>query len=76
MKYFGIDLGDGETAVAMVTGDGAVVPQILTLGNTKSILSLVGTDENNDIVVGENVLLDFNVKTRNARFKSRFLLVM
>ena len=73
MKYFGIDLGDGETAVAMVTGDGAVVPQILTLGNTKSILSLVGTDQSDNIVVGENVLLDFQMKTRNSRFKSRFL---
>lgn len=73
MKYFGIDLGDGETAVAMVTGDGAVVPQILTLGNTKSILSLVGRDEGNNIVVGENVLLDFRMKTRASRFKSRFL---
>ena len=73
MKYFGIDLGDGETAVATVTGAGAVVPQVLTLGNTKSILSLVGKDAGGNIVVGENVLLDFQMQSRTARFKSRFL---
>lgn len=73
MKYIGLDLGDGETAVALVNGEGAVLPRMLTLGNTKSILSLVGTNQKDEIVVGENVLLDFQMKTRSARFKSRFL---
>lgn len=72
VKYLGIDIGDGESAAAMVQENGAVLPQVLSLGTTKSILSVVG-EQNGKPVIGDQALLNPGVKNICARFKSRFL---
>lgn len=72
MKYLGIDIGDGESAITVVSSDGAVVPTVIPLGNAKSIRSIVG-DLNGEPIVGDNSILDTSVTNRSARFKSRFL---
>ena len=42
MKYVGIDIGDGESAVSVVSRDGALLPTVVPLGNANSIRSIVG----------------------------------
>ncbi len=72
VKYLGIDIGDGESAAAMVQENGAVLPKVLSLGTTKSILSVVG-ERNGKPVIGDQALLNPGVENIRARFKSRFL---
>ena len=72
MKYVGIDIGDGESAVTVVSESGAILPSVIMLGNVKSIRSVVGT-LNGKPVVGDQVVLNHAVTERSARFKSKFL---
>lgn len=74
MKYYGIDIGDGESAAAAVAEKGAVLPEVLILGATRSMLSVVG-DLNGKPVVGDQALLRQSQGVHNikARFKSRYL---
>lgn len=72
MKYIGIDIGDGESAVTVVAEHGALLPAVVTLGNVKSIRSIVGTLKEKP-VIGDTVVLNHAVRDRSARFKSRFL---
>lgn len=89
-EYFiGVDIGDGETSVAMLT-EHMVAPVTLPLGYANhSILSAVGLlvpkqkavqpgiplppNQQPQIIIGENVRLLANVKERRVRFKSQFL---
>ena len=75
MKYVGIDIGDGESAVTVVSEDGAMIPSVVTLGNVKSIRSIVG-DLKGTPVIGDQVVLNHTVTNRSARFKSKFLFDM
>lgn len=72
MKYVGIDIGDGESAVSVVSRDGAMVPAVVPLGNVNSIRSIVGR-LGEEPVIGDAVVLNHAVTDRSARFKSRFL---
>lgn len=71
--YIGIDIGDGETAVAVLT-EHAVSPHMVDLGYAHhSILSAIGFDGENKPMIGEDVFLRDHVTGQTARFKSRFL---
>ena len=72
MKYVGIDIGDGESAVSVVSRDGALLPTVVPLGNANSIRSIVGR-LGEEPVIGDAVVLNHAVTDRSARFKSRFL---
>lgn len=74
IKYYGIDIGDGESAAAAVAENGAILPQVFMLGATKSMLSVVG-QLNGKPVVGDQALLrqSQGVSNIKARFKSRYL---
>ncbi len=72
MNYLGIDLGDGESAVAYLTEDSVIEPVMQVLGRQKSILSVVGT-VSGQAVIGEKALLTPEIQNLRARFKSRFL---
>ena len=72
MKYLGIDIGDGESAITVVSDDGSVIPSVIPLGHTKNIRSIVG-DLNEEPIIGDNAVLNAAVVHRSARFKSRFL---
>lgn len=71
--YIGIDIGDGETAVAYLTED-AVAPQMVNLGYPNySILSAVGKDASGRLAIGDNAMLNAGGTGQTVRFKSRFL---
>ena len=72
MKYIGIDIGDGESAVTVVDSIGAMLPTVISLGNKQSIRSIVGR-RRGEPVIGDEVMLDRTVTDRSSRFKSRFL---
>jgi len=52
VKIIGFDLGDGESAVALLDSDSTVEPRMLPIGGRASVLSAVGTKDGR-IVVGE-----------------------
>ncbi|MDO5764282.1 MAG: hypothetical protein Q4P84_01095 [Elusimicrobiales bacterium] len=72
MRYIGIDIGDGESAAALVEGTGAALPRIVDLGAERSMLSVVG-EADGIVLVGAQVLLEQRARNIEARFKSRFL---
>lgn len=72
MKYVGIDIGDGESAVTVVSESGSILPSTVMLGNVKSVRSVVG-NLNGKPIIGDPVVLNHAVTNRSVRFKSRFL---
>ena len=72
MRYIGIDIGDGESAVALLEENSVIEPVIQPIDGRGSIISVVGMS-GNDIRIGENALLDRKVLHLRSRFKSRFL---
>lgn len=77
-NYFGIDLGDGETSAACIygndlTSENTYDPDVLTLANKQSIISVVGTKAGMS-VVGDNALTGGRaVSDIQSRFKSKYL---
>ena len=72
MKILGFDLGDGESAVAVLDADSTVEPRMLPLLGRTSLLSAVGTREGR-IVVGEEASVLAGAQDAQVRFKSRYL---
>ncbi len=72
MKYIGIDIGDGESAVALLEENSVIEPSILPIDGYGSIVSIVGMSDN-EVRVGEKALLDRKVAHLRSRFKSRYL---
>ena len=72
MKILGFDLGDGESAVTLLSGDSTVEPRVVMLQGRSSILSAVGT-QNGRIVVGEEASVLAGTQDAKVRFKSRYL---
>ncbi|MBQ1256292.1 MAG: Hsp70 family protein [Clostridia bacterium] len=72
MKYIGIDIGDGESAVAVLEEDSIIEPVIEYLDGCGSIISVVGMS-GTDVLIGEKALIDRKVVHLRSRFKSRFL---
>lgn len=72
MKYIGFDLGDGESAVAVLSKDTMIEPYMLQLSGVQSIISAVGI-KNGSIVIGEDACTIEDVKDMHVRFKSHFL---
>ena len=70
MKYIGIDIGDGESAVALLEENSVIEPSILPIDGYGSIVSIVGMSDN-EVRVGEKALLDRKVAHLRSRFKSR-----
>ena len=72
MKYIGIDIGDGESAVAVLEEDSIIEPVIESIDGCGSIISVVGMS-GTDVLIGEKALIDRKVVHLRSRFKSRFL---
>ena len=72
MRYIGIDIGDGESAVSVLTEDSVIEPQIESIDGSGSIISVVGMS-GTDVLIGEKALIDRKVVHLRSRFKSRFL---
>lgn len=72
MKILGFDLGDGESAVALLSDESTVEPRMLPIGGRTSVLSAVGTRDGR-IVVGEEASVLSGAQDAKVRFKSRYL---
>lgn len=72
MKILGFDLGDGESAVALLSDESTVEPRMLSIGGRTSVLSAVGTRDGR-IVVGEEASVLSGAQDARVRFKSRYL---
>lgn len=72
MRYVGIDIGDGESAICVVSESGSLLPTPIYLGSVKSIRSMVGTLQGKP-VIGDQNLLNHAITDKSTRFKSRFL---
>ena len=72
MKILGFDLGDGESAVAVLDGESTVEPRMLPLLGRVSLISAVGTRDGR-IVVGEQASVLAGAQDAQVRFKSRYL---
>lgn len=72
MRYIGIDIGDGESCVALLEENSVIEPVILPVNGQGSIISVVGMSSNT-VKVGEEALLDPKVVHLRSRFKSRYL---
>ena len=72
MKILGFDLGDGESAVAVLDGESTVEPRMLSLLGRASMISAVGTRDGH-IVVGEQASVLAGAQDAQVRFKSRYL---
>lgn len=72
VKILGFDLGDGESAVAVLDGESTVEPRMLPLFGRASMISAVGTRDGR-IVVGEQASVLAGAQQVQVRFKSRYL---
>lgn len=72
MKILGFDLGDGESAVTLLSGDSTIEPRMMPIHGRHSILSAVGMRDGR-IVVGEEASVLSGAQDVKVRFKSRYL---
>ena len=71
MRYIGLDVGDGESAVAVFEHGSGIEPMILPICGARSLLSAVG-NIGSEIVIGERAYTDALADNLSVRFKSRF----
>ena len=71
MKYIGLDIGDGESAVAAFEHGSGIEPVIWPVAGARSLLSAVGL-RHGEIVIGERAYTDALAEHLSVRFKSRF----
>ncbi len=71
MRYIGFDLGDGESAVALLEQGSSIEPIVQEIGGNQSVISAVGL-QNGRIVVGEQAYAGALSQDLAVRFKSRF----
>lgn len=71
--FYGVDIGDGETAVARVVEGSEAEPQILEIRGRKSPLTALGIDQDGTRYIGEEALQVSGVQQLHLRFKSQYL---
>ncbi|MEA5066536.1 MAG: hypothetical protein VB065_10840 [Eubacteriales bacterium] len=69
--YFGLDLGDGESAVAWLREGATAPPMLLELMGRKSVLTVLG-ESGGTALIGEPALI-MDAERLYARFKRRYL---
>ncbi|MEG2859446.1 MAG: hypothetical protein RSA12_06055, partial [Clostridia bacterium] len=70
-NYYGVDLGDGESAVAWMNASGTPMPLVLEIAGRKSVLTALGEGQGGTLIGEEACLADAN--KLYLRFKSRYL---
>ncbi|MCR5088598.1 MAG: Hsp70 family protein [Oscillospiraceae bacterium] len=74
MQYWGFDLGDGESTLARVSGDGQTLPEIVPVDGNKVTITVWAVMKNGEVRIGENAARSASSAVRSAaRFKRRFL---
>ena len=70
---YGLDVGDGESAVARL-GEGAYAPEVLSIGGEKSIVSALAVMQDGTLRIGGGACqLQPGMKELHLRFKQKFL---
>ena len=73
-RFFGFDLGDAESAVAVLGKEKTSKPEVLTVCDAKSFITAYArTMDREGILIGENACYAQNTSERHLRFKSRYL---
>ena len=72
-RFFGFDLGDAESAVARLSKEDQVVPEMLTGVGEQSFITAYAQLSSGELLIGEKACYAHNVIKRKLRFKSRFL---
>lgn len=73
MEFFGVDVGDGESAVSWLRSDTQTEPQMLEIRGSKSIISALGVLKDGTVVIGEEACQITDPMALHLRFKSRYL---
>ena len=74
MYYWGFDLGDGESTLARVRGEGSSYPEIIDVDGKKVTITVWAVMRNGEVRIGENAARSASSAVRSAaRFKRRFL---
>lgn len=74
MLYWGFDLGDGESAVARVNGEGLAAPEIVEIDGRRVVITAWAVMKNGEVRIGESAARSASAAIRSAaRFKSRYL---
>ncbi len=74
MLYWGFDLGDGESTVARVQGEGQSSPEIVPVEGSRVLLTAWALMKNGELRIGERAAKSAAAALRSAaRFKGRFL---
>ncbi len=71
--FFGFDLGDAESAVAVYDTNNGGAPQIADLAGVKSLVTAYAYTKDGQLLIGEKACYAPDCVTRKDRFKSRFL---
>ena len=72
-KYYGFDLGDAESAIALLKRGESLEPEILSVNDTKSFITAYAMLKNGQLLIGEGACYSPDAVNRKLRFKSRFL---
>ena len=74
MIYWGFDLGDGESTVARVRGEGQSSPETVPVEGSRVLLTAWALMKNGELRIGERAAKSASAALRSAaRFKGRFL---
>jgi hypothetical protein len=74
MQYWGFDLGDGESAVARVSGGESRFPEIVDVDGKKITITVWAVMPNGEVRIGDSAARSASAAVRSAaRFKRRFL---
>ena len=71
-RFYGFDLGDAESAIARLSGEGSG-PEILPVRDAGSFVTAYAQLDSGEIIIGEGACYDTHALRRGLRFKSRFL---
>ena len=71
MNYIGLDIGDGESAVARYEQGSLIEPVVLPVCGERSLLSAVGMRDG-EAVIGPRAYTDALAQQLSVRFKSRY----
>jgi len=72
-RFFGFDLGDAESAVAVLKKGSKESPEMLSVAESQSLITAYAILKDRSLVIGENACYDPDASVRRLRFKSRFL---
>ena len=72
-RFFGFDLGDAESAISRLSRNGQNVPEVLSIGGVKSVITAYALLRTGELLIGEQACYNAEAVRRKIRFKSRFL---